>query len=154
MEDHSGHGNHATVLGTMDVAGKVGRAREFDGNNDAIQSPSVPRLANGTFALWVRLASLQAPPPVGEYPNLIGWSQDPGIYIQAQTGRPYLQLVFPKAGIRAVVASSPMSSSAFRHLAATWNWSGTVTTMHIFIDGLEDAAPVVVADAISTRLTP
>src|SRR5439155_4520676 len=77
MEDLSGHRNHATVLGTMDVAGKVGRAREFDGNNDAIQSPSVPRLANGTFALWVRLASLQAPPPVGEYPNLIGWSQDP-----------------------------------------------------------------------------
>src|SRR5207249_6515615 len=63
MKDISGNGNHGTITGTADVAGKVGRAREFDGIDDVIQSPSVPRLADGTFALWLKPNSSQAPPP-------------------------------------------------------------------------------------------
>src|SRR5213080_3549434 len=54
MKDLSGHGNDGTITGTTDVVGKVGRARQFDGVGDVIQSPSFSRSANGTFALWVK----------------------------------------------------------------------------------------------------
>src|SRR2546425_7781986 len=37
MKDLSGHGNDGTISGTTDVAGKVGRARQFDGIADYIE---------------------------------------------------------------------------------------------------------------------
>src|SRR5205823_10501043 len=51
MRDLSRNGNHGTITGTTDVAGKVGRAREFDGVDDVIESPFFFRSANGTFAM-------------------------------------------------------------------------------------------------------
>src|SRR3989475_4204948 len=149
MKDLSGHENHGTITGTTDVAGKVGQARQFDGIGDGIDSPSLTRLSNGTFALWVRPDASQAPPSAGEFPSLIGWNLDPGLYIQPGSGRPYLQLVFPNLGIRAVVASTPLSPLVFRHVAATWKWDGLQTTMRIYVDGLEDATALVVNEALS-----
>src|SRR5947208_9537108 len=102
----SGHGNHGLITGTIDVAGKVGRARQFNGIGDVIQSPSFSRPANGTFALWVKPDVSQAPPS-GTYPQILSFNGDPGIYIQSNTGRPYLQIVFPTAGVQAIVASTP-----------------------------------------------
>src|SRR5207247_4527501 len=98
MKDRSGNRNHGIITGTADVGGKVGRAREFDGIDDVIQAGSVPRLADGTFALWLKPNSSQAPPPSGRYPQVLWFGGDPGMYIQANTGRPYLQIVFPKSG--------------------------------------------------------
>src|SRR5439155_16400481 len=98
--------------GTIDVAGKVGRARQFDGIDDVIQSPSFSRSANGTFALWVKPDVSQAPPS-GRYPQILSFDGDPGLYIQANTGRPYLQIAFPTAGWKAVVASTPVSSDLY-----------------------------------------
>src|SRR5206468_8297506 len=40
MKDLSGHVNHGTMTGTTDVAGKVGRARNFDGSGDRITAPA------------------------------------------------------------------------------------------------------------------
>src|SRR5256885_8224156 len=86
MNDLSGHGNEGTITGATDVAGRVGRARQFDGIDDVIQSPSFSRSANGTFALWVKPDISQAPPS-GTYPQILSFVGDPGIYIQANTGR-------------------------------------------------------------------
>src|SRR5439155_26417642 len=41
MKDLSGHVNHGTMTGTTDVAGKVGRARNFDGSGDRITAPAI-----------------------------------------------------------------------------------------------------------------
>src|SRR2546425_2147880 len=38
MKDLSGHGNDGTISGTTDVAGKVGRARQFNGIADYVRS--------------------------------------------------------------------------------------------------------------------
>src|SRR5439155_13670720 len=149
MQDFSGFGNHGTITGTTDVVGKIGRARQFDGAGNGIKTTTAPhRLSSGSFALWVLPDSVQTPPAAGLYPNIIGWTWDPGLYIQAATGKPYLQLIFPNAGVQAVVASTPLSSSAYHHLTGTWDWDGANTVMRIYFDGVEDARAVVVPDAL------
>src|SRR3989454_1321588 len=40
MKDLSGHVHHGTLSGTTDVAGKVGRARHFNGIGDRITAPA------------------------------------------------------------------------------------------------------------------
>src|SRR2546422_7444932 len=39
MKDLSGHGNDGTISGTTDVAGIVGRARQFNGIADYVEVP-------------------------------------------------------------------------------------------------------------------
>src|SRR3989449_3054495 len=41
MKDLSGHANHGTITGTMDVAGKIGRARHFNGIGDRITAAAI-----------------------------------------------------------------------------------------------------------------
>ena len=146
MDDLSGNGHHGTIAGTTDFPGKVGQGRGFDGIDDVIQSPSFPRSANGTFALWVKPDVSQAPPSSGAYPQILSFDGDPGIYIQANTGRPYLQIVFPAAGVQAVVASSPVSSDSYTHIAGTWKWDGTNTIVGIYVNGVVDAVPLSIPD--------
>src|SRR5437016_8161965 len=58
MRDDSGNANHGTINGAQDVAGKVGRAREFDGIDDYIEVPDSSSLhPTGaiTIAAWVYL---------------------------------------------------------------------------------------------------
>src|SRR2546425_414291 len=58
MQDLSGHGNHGTISGTTDVAGIVGRARQFNGIADYIETPDSSDLhvSGGiTIAAWVYL---------------------------------------------------------------------------------------------------
>src|SRR5205807_9823991 len=58
MKDLSGHGNHGTINGSVDVSGKVGRARQFDGIDDYIEVPDSSSLhPTGaiTIAAWVYL---------------------------------------------------------------------------------------------------
>src|SRR2546429_9605268 len=110
-------------------------------------SPSFSRSANGTFALWVKPDISQAPPS-GTYPQILSFVGDPGIYIQANTGRPYLQIAFPTAGYRAIVASTPVSSDSYTHVVGTWKWDGTNTVMRIYVNGIEDATPLSIADRL------
>src|SRR2546422_9718287 len=58
MKDLSGHGNDGTISGTTDVAGKVGRARQFNGIADYVEVPDSSDLhvSGGiTIAAWVYL---------------------------------------------------------------------------------------------------
>src|SRR2546427_11202616 len=62
MNDLSGHGNDGTITGATDVAGKVGRARHFDGGGDRITAPaiSVPG-TDFTIAGWFRWTTNPTP---------------------------------------------------------------------------------------------
>src|SRR5439155_299457 len=108
-------------------------------------TPSFPTRRSSDLALWVKPDVSQAPPS-GTYPQILSFNGDPGIYIQSNTGRPYLQIVFPTAGVQAIVASTPVSSDTYTHVAGTWNWDGTNTIMRIYVNGVEDAIPLSVAD--------
>src|SRR2546429_3753203 len=67
---------------------------------------------------------------------------------RANTGRPYLQIAFPTAGYRAIVASTPVSSDSYTHVVGTWHWDGTNTVMRIYVNGIEDATPLSIADRL------
>jgi len=112
-----------------------------------IQSASFTRTTHGTFALRFKPVISQAP-PLGTYPPIFSFAGHPGIYIQANTGRPYLQIVFPTAGGQAVVASTPVSSDSYTHVVGTWKWDGTNTIMRIYVNGIEDATPLSIADRL------
>src|SRR5438309_11366647 len=53
VKDLSGHGFHGTINGPSDVAGKIGRAREFDGIDDSIQAPGIHPGNNFTVGAWI-----------------------------------------------------------------------------------------------------
>jgi len=62
MKDLSGHVNHGTMTGTTDVAGKVGRARNFDGSGDRITAPAISVPATDfTVAAWFRWTTNPSP---------------------------------------------------------------------------------------------
>src|SRR5436309_2008404 len=61
MEDRSGNGNHGTILGATDVAGKVGRARHFSGG-DRITAPAISAEVTGfTVAAWFNWTTNPSP---------------------------------------------------------------------------------------------
>jgi hypothetical protein len=61
MKDLSGHGKDGTITGTTDVAGKIGRARDFGAGDRITASPiSVPATAF-TVAAWFRWTTNPSP---------------------------------------------------------------------------------------------
>src|SRR5207249_7874683 len=64
MKDLSGNGNHGTIFGTTETAGKVGRARSFNGTGDKIVAPSFAGFGGAGSAVsveaWVNPTSLRS----------------------------------------------------------------------------------------------
>src|SRR6266487_2888874 len=59
MKDLSGSDNHGTLIGTSNIAGKVGWARNFNGTTDGITAIDTPSLSSSdvTVSLWVYIPS-------------------------------------------------------------------------------------------------
>src|SRR3989442_4567023 len=73
MKDLSGHGNHGTVFGTTDIAGKVGRARHFNAG-DRITAPAIPVPAKDfTVAAWFRWTTNPSPYYSGIHGGGVSW---------------------------------------------------------------------------------
>src|SRR5439155_24498905 len=61
MQDRSGNGNHGTMTGTVDIAGKVGRARHFSGG-DLITAPGISAQSlDFTVAAWFNWTTNPSP---------------------------------------------------------------------------------------------
>src|SRR2546425_4813574 len=61
MKDLSGHGNHGTITGTTDIAGKVGQARHFNAG-DRLTAPAISVPATDfTVAAWFRWTTNPSP---------------------------------------------------------------------------------------------
>src|SRR3989440_6459674 len=61
MQDRSGNGNHGTFTGTADVAGNVGRARQFNAG-DRITAPAIPMTGvDFTVAAWFNWTTNPSP---------------------------------------------------------------------------------------------
>jgi len=62
MSDLSGNMNHGTMTSTIDVAGKIGRARYFPGSGQRIMAPAILVLAlNFTVAAWFNWTTNPSP---------------------------------------------------------------------------------------------
>src|SRR5205814_2406015 len=61
MKDLSGQGHHGTMTGTTEVAGKVGRARHFDGNGRIATTAISAARANFTIAAWFNWTTNPSP---------------------------------------------------------------------------------------------
>src|SRR5205809_1251552 len=61
MEDRTGNGNHGTILGATDVAGKVGRARHFRGGDRITAPASRAEVAGFTVAAWFNWTTNPSP---------------------------------------------------------------------------------------------
>src|SRR5436309_1021322 len=130
MQDRSGIGNHGTINGTLDVAGKVGRAREFDGIDDYIEVPDSSSLhPTGaiTIAAWVYLEADHT----GGAPTMI---RKQGSFLlelgDAGTNRPAFVLWWSD-GTRTRLDGPPIPKFEWHHVAATYDG----TTMRMYIDG-------------------
>src|SRR2546427_4366088 len=105
MEDLSGHANHGTITGATDVAGKLGRARNFDGSGDRITAPaiSVPG-TDFTVTAWFRWTTNPSPYYSGIHGGGMSWElriQNDGrfavIFYQAVAPDVYTEVSTPLA---------------------------------------------------------
>src|SRR5205809_1163849 len=132
MQDRSGSGNHGIINGTLDVAGKVGRAREFDGIHDYIEVPDSPRLhptGGITIAAWVYLQADHT----GGVPTMI---RKQGSFLlelgDAGTNRPAF-LLWWNDGTRTRLDGPVVPKFEWHHWAGTYDG----TQMRLYIDGTE-----------------
>src|SRR3989454_4821437 len=68
MKDWSGHQRHGTLMGTTDVLGIAGRARQFNGTSDSVQSPIFTLANKVTVSAWVYFVGGQ---PAGDYGGIV-----------------------------------------------------------------------------------
>jgi hypothetical protein len=74
MADLSGNGRHGTIIGTTDVAGEAGRARNFNGNGDRITAPAISVPATDfTVAAWFRWTTNPSPYYSGIHGGGFSW---------------------------------------------------------------------------------
>src|SRR3989454_214231 len=66
----------------------------------------------------------------------------------ARTARRSLQIISPTAGGQAVVASTPVSSVSYTHVAGSWKWDGTIQVIRSSVDCIDDATPLSIADRL------
>src|SRR5439155_3733366 len=148
MKDRSGTGNHGTINGSVDVAGKVGRAREFDGIDDYIEVPDSSSLhPTGaiTIAAWVYLEADHT----GGAPTMI---RKQGSFLlelgDAGTNRPAFLLWWTDGSVSRLDGPT-ITKFEWHHLAATYDG----TTMRLYIDGVK-ANSVSVSKSVATSVQP
>src|SRR3989454_10801333 len=59
--------------------------------------------------------------------------------------RPPRSTLFPYTTL---FRSTPVSSDSYTHVVGTWHWDGTNTVMRIYVNGIEDATPLSIADRL------
>jgi len=148
MQDRSGHGNHGTINGTLDVAGKIGRAREFDGIDDYIEvqdSADLHVSAGITIAAWVYLEADHT----GGAPTMI---RKQGSFLlelgDAGTNRPTF-LLWWSDGTLTRLDGPPVPKSEWHHWAGTFDG----TQMRLYIDGVV-VSSLAVSKKIATSSEP
>ena len=129
LKDLSGNGDHGTIVGTMEVDGKTGRARQFDGAGDKVQtSIPVAGLTHWTIALWAKWSDGTN---VYEHPIGLGKGHDATFWFSGTT----VAFKTTDASGNTVLdraVSSSITTGTWYHLAATFN--GTIVIA--YLDGV------------------
>src|SRR5206468_7919709 len=118
MQDLSGNGHHGIMTGTTDVAGKVGRARQFDGVGDKVAA-FVPLggASQWTIALWV---NWQDGPNTFEHPIGLGTGQDATFWFSGTIVAFKTQDASGNTVVDQALSSS-ITTGVWYHLAATFD---------------------------------
>src|SRR5947208_765085 len=130
LKDLSGNGDHGTIVGTMEVDGKTGRARQFDGAGDKVQtSIPVAGLTHRTIALWAKWSDGTN---VYEHPIGLGKGHDATFWFSGTI----LAFKTADASGNTVIdqgLSSTISTRIWYHLAATFDGSSVTA----YLDGVK-----------------
>lgn len=149
MKDLSGRGNHGIISGASDVAGSIGRARQFDGIDDYIEVPDSSDLhvSGGiTIASWVYLQADHADGTatmIRKQGSFLFELGDEG------TNRPSFFLWWSDGSAGPLLSGPPVAKFEWHHLAATYNG----TSMRLYVDGIE-VGSVLISKTIATSLEP
>jgi hypothetical protein len=130
LKDLSGNANHGTMTGTTDVAGKIGRARAFNGTTDYISSSFVP-------------APFGMP---GTPASIVLWSNQTTTAQTRGKSIAYTSLIYQHPTNNFVYFSntndyfavaSVLTPGVFHQLVLRWTNSSDDLTATLFIDGVQ-----------------
>ena len=137
MVDLSGHGRHGTLNGTVDVPGRVNRARQFNGTSDYVQSPIFAVADQVTISAWVYFVGGQ---PAGDYGGIVS-------NLNGRTNQNRLLL----SGASTVLWQMEMGGVIFNHFFTlpsdqrnAWHHYALVyngTAVSLFWDGIQIGPP-------------
>src|SRR3989449_7882746 len=129
MKDLSGHANHGTITGTMDVAGKIGRARHFNGIGDRITAAAISTpLTSITGATSYPWSSNPSPYYSGIDGG--GFSWELRVMADGRFGATFYQSIGPDV-LTEVVSPLAYNDGTWHHAAAVLR-SGLV---RLYVDG-------------------
>src|SRR5437773_1928879 len=130
MKDLSGNGRHGTITGTIDVAGKMGRARQFSGGNNKIATVApMAGVREWTLALWIEWYD---GPNNFEHPVGLGAVHDATFWMSGAV----IALKATDASGKTIVErslSSNIATGEWYHLAVTFDG----TNVRAYLNGLE-----------------
>src|SRR5437867_1513063 len=148
VKDLSGHGTDGTITGTTDVAGKVGRARDFDGGDDKVVAPvPVVGLTHWRFRLWVKWRD---GPSTYEHPIGLGVGHDATFWFSGTIVAFKTQDASGNTVLDGGLSWS-IAPGVWYHLAATFDG----TTVKAYLDGVEKfsiAAPTTTIRSNSVKV--
>ena len=129
MKDLSGHVHHGTITGTTDVAGKVGRARHFDGSGDRITAPAISVPATDfTVAAWFRWTTNPSPYYSGIHGGGTSWELR--VMADGRFGATFYQSIGPDV-FTEIVSPLAYNDGDWHHAAAVLR-NGLI---ELYVDG-------------------
>lgn len=137
MEDLSGNGNHGTIAGAADIAGKYGRGRDFDGVNDDIVVANEGNFEfdNMTVAAWVKPDTFTAE---NGFPRCIASKSQFSVnnqdweFIFETDGRPTFRVADFAGNRYSATSPTALGIGEWHHIVGTRAGS----TVKIYVDGV------------------
>jgi hypothetical protein len=140
VTDLSGNGNTGTMVNaTRTTAGKYGSGLTFNGTTAYVQVPDAASLdlaATGTVAVWMFQTVAKGQAGLIHKGQLSSFADE--AYSLQNSGTTRLPEIYVTSGTASkdVVATTALTLSAWHHVAATWDASGT----KLYIDGVLNAS--------------
>ncbi|MFC1523495.1 LamG-like jellyroll fold domain-containing protein [Thermodesulfobacteriota bacterium] len=139
--DVTDKGNDGAIIGAVRNSGKVGSGLSFDGG-DSVEIPASTSLgigAEGTIALWARMADWNPAVDNELINNGIVYTEDNAVYLSVHhvVGLHFRYGGASQAGnITATYAPSKYwATNSWHHIAVTWERVGGTTYLKLYADG-------------------
>ncbi|HEY7759920.1 MAG TPA: DUF2341 domain-containing protein [Burkholderiales bacterium] len=136
VQDSSGTGNNGTNSGTVAIAGRIGDARDFDGNNDYVSvtnNATLQLTSTMTLEGWIRLDSFGAGSDVS---ILIRKGDDNPNNYQFSIGNQTPYFTINDGESTGLLSPSNLGASQWYHLSATFDGA----TRRMYINGVQVAS--------------
>jgi hypothetical protein len=148
--DESGNGNDGTVSGSSPVPdrfGAAGRAYSFDGIDDYIRvsGSSDFDLSALTVSVWIRADDFMSAKSKVVLSTLINTFADGGFQIHNSAGNVSFSYRTVTGGSFSVTTSqvfTPADDGTWHHVAGTYDYDGTNSIVHVYVDGLPRTSDV------------